>query len=606
MAAVTARVQIENTERNPLLKNQRSSASSRHFPSTQEEQRKRKIANRYTKCFFIGQWPVLYIIGMTVIANFFVNFPTEATSDSHTNITHRITVISRTTYGVMLLLYPVMGWLAQAYITYYRSVGGGLYFILISMSIAFALSIAGIIQPSINDNIFYWIVAGIALIIYFLGNGIFTANAIQLGTDQMLEASSEQLSSFVHWYYWATQLGGPLIYLQIIILKLVPKESVITNNVYFLVMVLSLSQIILAIVGITMFHAARRHLYRQPTTRNTIKTIYSVLLYAKKHKYPERRSAMTYWEDSSPSRMDLGKEKYGGPFTAEEVENTKSFLRILLLLVSLFGIYTIDNTTALTENIVHDYTNHTNHTASTPIQVFILHNTNFISQLTVVLMIPFYQIIVKPLLNYYTPSMLKRFWFGLFCAFLSSLTAIIIKIIIDTGTHQNDLCAIKSSIEIKDFNMILALLIVPQVLYGFAELLVFLTGLEFILAQAPRKLQGLLIGLWYAMGIIKQANDSIDDNKNVSKKCVVYITRCCVTAASLIVYSIVVYFYKYRRRGDIVDRYGLAANKVARTIDRREQATRSHDSIQLHISVPSGRNSINSHTQGSEELTHLY
>ena len=289
MAAVTARVQIENTESNLLLKNQRSSASSRHFPSTQEEQRKRKIANRYTKCFFIGQWPVLYIIGMTVIANLFVNFPTEATSDSHTNITRKIAVMSRVTNGVMLLLYPVMGWLAQAYITYYRSVGGGLYFILISMFIAFALSITGIIiQPSINDTEFYWIVdvAVIVLIIYFLGNGIFTANAIQLGTDQMLEASSDQLSSFVHWYYWATQLGGPLIYLQLIIIKLLSKESVINNDVYFLVMVLSLSQIILAIVGITMFHAAKRHLYRQPTTRNTIKTIYSVLLYAKKHKYP--------------------------------------------------------------------------------------------------------------------------------------------------------------------------------------------------------------------------------------------------------------------------------------------------------------------------------
>ena len=29
---------------------------------------------------------------------------------------------------------------------------------------------------------------------------MFESNAIQFGMDQMLEASSEQLSSFIHWY----------------------------------------------------------------------------------------------------------------------------------------------------------------------------------------------------------------------------------------------------------------------------------------------------------------------------------------------------------------------------------------------------------------------
>uniref|UniRef100_A0A1X7SJY2 Uncharacterized protein n=1 Tax=Amphimedon queenslandica TaxID=400682 RepID=A0A1X7SJY2_AMPQE len=38
----------------------------------------------------------------------------------------------------------------------------------------------------------------------------------------------------------------------------------------------------------------------------------------RKHKYPENRSALTYWEEEAPSRLDLGKNKYGGPFTEEE------------------------------------------------------------------------------------------------------------------------------------------------------------------------------------------------------------------------------------------------------------------------------------------------
>ena len=59
---------------------------------------------------------------------------------------------------------------------------------------------------------------------------------------------------------------------------------------------------------------------------NPYHLIYHVLKYAKKHKYPVQRSALTYWEDEIPSRIDLGKSKYGGPFTTEEVENVKTFL----------------------------------------------------------------------------------------------------------------------------------------------------------------------------------------------------------------------------------------------------------------------------------------
>ena len=35
-----------------------------------------------------------------------------------------------------------------------------------------------------------------------------------------------------------------------------------------------------------------------------------------------------YWEEDYPSRLDLGKKKYGGPFSEEEVEDVKIVLRI--------------------------------------------------------------------------------------------------------------------------------------------------------------------------------------------------------------------------------------------------------------------------------------
>ena len=39
------------------------------------------------------------------------------------------------------------------------------------------------------------------------GLGMFESNAIQFGMDQMLEASSEQFSSFIHWYFLCAHVG---------------------------------------------------------------------------------------------------------------------------------------------------------------------------------------------------------------------------------------------------------------------------------------------------------------------------------------------------------------------------------------------------------------
>ena len=70
---------------------------------------------------------------------------------------------------------------------------------------------------------------------------------------------------------------------------------------------------------------------------NPYKLIFRVLHYSWKHKYPERRSALTYWEEDIPSRIDLGMNKYGGPFTVEEVEDVKTVFRLLPIIFCTGG-----------------------------------------------------------------------------------------------------------------------------------------------------------------------------------------------------------------------------------------------------------------------------
>ena len=86
-------------------------------------------------------------------------------------------------------------------------------------------------------------------------------------------------------------------------------------------------QLVCASVGLLLLVCSRRHFNIDRIGENPLTLIYRVLKYALKHTCPENRSVFTYWEEDIPPRIDLGKSKYGGPFTTEEVEDTKTFFR---------------------------------------------------------------------------------------------------------------------------------------------------------------------------------------------------------------------------------------------------------------------------------------
>ncbi len=86
----------------------------------------------------------------------------------------------------------------------------------------------------------------------------------------------------------------------------------------------------MSILCCSIFLLAPKWLIIEPKSPQSLKIIYQVLKFAAKHKAPLNRSALTYWEEDVPSRMDLGKSRYGGPFTTEQVEDVKHSSILLL------------------------------------------------------------------------------------------------------------------------------------------------------------------------------------------------------------------------------------------------------------------------------------
>ena len=506
-------------------------------------------------------------------------------------------VVLLTFKGLCYLLYPLCGWIAEICSSKYRLIQCSFILMLISsitISIDGLLRIIYKIEEKLIVTEVLFVVSGLIAL------GLYEANAIQFGMDQMLEASSEQLSSFIHWYFWCIDIGSLITYYAVVVVtyfweKCESDDDNIseTSHHFFgwILVILSCIQILLSTTGIFLIFNATRFLSIQQTSRNPLKMIVKVLVFAFKHKYPIKRSAFTYWENYIPSRIDLGKEKYGGPFTYEQVEDVKTMFRLLLLMFSLFGFYLSGDGYSLSRYILN--------TVGCPTFVpfiIIIWNSENITNLVVVLFIPLYQF-MKKYLSRYTPSLLARMWIGLFFCLLSECIQSSYSLFLQHEQGESFKCLevlmfIDSTLELKCVFTNLKVLrnntyeyfcsvppinypliylsLVPLILNSLSYLLVFLTTIEFICAQSPNAMKGLLIGIWYSMMSIKYIvvmNLNMDKNLLQTDNWNIYHgIRGVGIFVSIICFSYISKQYRYRERDENVNEQAIIEEQYEREL----------------------------------------
>ena len=121
----------------------------------------------------------------------------------------------------------------------------------------------------------------------------------------------------------------------------------------WIILPLTIIQSILIIIGLHIIRISK-NVYINPVQGSPFKLIINVIKFTWKHKYPVNRSAFTYWEHGIPSQIDLGKHKYGGPFMNEQVEDVKTLLQLLLLIISLFGFQLSGDGYSLTQYMMYN------------------------------------------------------------------------------------------------------------------------------------------------------------------------------------------------------------------------------------------------------------
>lgn len=475
-----------------------------------------------------------------------------------------------------LLLYPLAGYIAEVFSTKLKMMAAGTAAVVSGYVILTAL-----VVPARLENMDTLLVfAYLPLIAVIAGMGAFQANIIPFGVDQLDFASSEVLSSFVQWYYWTCYVFFSLASLAMSFLVSFTQpisELVDDNNKVILLFLVPLPFILLALIPVCCCSWLTPDVAGRG---NPFRLVWHVMRFAKSHNHPLRRSAFTYCE--RPSRLDLAKKRYGGPFTTEQVEIVKSFWRILLVLASLIGFQLLDNTSsaASLHAMIHPPTNFSH--PSPQWQLTAMSSTWTITSLVVLLAVPLHQFVLRPyFLNHYSQGMLVKMGLGLFIQVVSLLltagfTANVLLAVdsVNNGTLTNgsstpallcatqyrkteyyifaDSCPNEACLRPPDL-VNPNLLAVPQFFNGLSHVLVFPTALEFVLAQSPRAMQGLLVGLWYSMQSVNMALSVFE-----SPTCVVfywqyYVCKAALALGLMMGFVYVAFKYKYSRRDEESD-----------------------------------------------------
>ena len=441
---------------------------------------------------------------------------------------------------LICLSFPLFGLLADVKTGRYKTIIVGVHFSFLSWIIVGLLYIIKTYLPEYNT--LSLIALSIAFILELIGSCCFYSNIAQFSLDQVIGASADELSAIVYWL--AACL--PLSFLVFDIGECLFEQ--------FFIMCYVISGVTVSLVLITNY-LFKHWLDTTPHIVNPVKYIGQVLNYARKNKYPRNRSALTYWEEDYPSRLDLGKEKYGGPFSEEQVEDVKTVLRLIPLLISLVGV---DYAGELTLNsfLLPDKTSQ-----------FILCyvNKGLLYFSVAVVLILLYHLLIYPCFYKCIPSMLKRIGIGLIFALLTTLYYVV-------------MLACRDSFNLN--NTSYKALIIPQILHGIAFAFIFPTSLEFTIAQCPHKMRGFLIGLWIA---VFELGDLINVGGKYPFSCqgemhcqslYYHVLKSVIILVILFIFLILAKRYKFRIRENEVNIHLIAEEHYERYLDQEVEYRR--------------------------------
>ena len=497
--------------------------------------------------------------------------------------------------AITQMFYPLGGFLADVYYGRYKIVIGSLILITVSVILALAVMVVALqtdIKPSSSAALkSVFLIGGvIAGILLSLGLAGFQSNIVQFGLDQLQDSPSRKLAMFSHTLVWAERIGDTIYHSVFVILSSFnPEYYLVKDSLYALLP--TINTVLIAILLLNFF---THPMFNKERVRyNPYKMIFRILNFARKHKRPVGHpSAFAYCDAFKPSRMDYAKERYGGPFTTPDVEDVKTFVRVFLMLLALGPIFVIGVPTSY-----YLFSSFGFHTGTENETILYYHAKEFLLQsgmlsywLTVIFF-PIYTWLLFSVLSKksMTPKILHRILFAIVLYLLSLIamtaTDITGHILVAGNTSKCMFFHTSYGRLEKKLNLHWSVLILPNLTKTLALDLIMASTFEFISAQSPHTMKGVLVGLLFAVRgffqlieavllfpfSVKAIWEKLQVNSHFSCGTSYYVVTIAIAFLGMVMFAIAVKRYQYRKREEEPYSQSAVEEIYDRMLREREQ-----------------------------------
>ncbi len=408
----------------------------------------------------------------------------------------------------------------------------------------------------------------ISIIGYLAGRVLFITNIVQFGIEQLRDDPTFKSDFYLVMVLLADQLTELVIkvYKSLFDLRWIVQNNIIfmSNGSIVAFDVCFSASVVFSVIILFLVEKYSSKFQHHNTKGNPYKLVYGVMSFAIKHKKPIRRSAFTYCDDERPSRLDFGKQRYGGPFTTEQVEDVKVMINIVKVLIAVCPYFLLEFTG---NTVLAQYRHHKELYNSNFLHRMILENATLSSFIVTIFILLFF-LIIRPFICNYTVSILKRIGASLIIGIFMQLIMIVCGIISrDKHYSLRDSCLIVNISTIDNLNVTIPEFLLPtllQVCLAFSQMLFYIAVWQFICCQSPRYMKGLLFGLYYFSRAVLRLISTILLHFSLSKKfsfgCAFHylIIYFIIGVITLILFMITAHRYRYRKREDICNVYQYA------------------------------------------------
>ncbi|XP_043826720.1 solute carrier family 15 member 3 [Dromiciops gliroides] len=420
--------------------------------------------------------------------------------------------------GASYLLSPIGGWLADVYLGRYTTIITSLLIYLVASCLlpitAFPdgrNSFCGemplyIIQPSCSDkgcleshNPYCAPTMYGGLLLLALGISSFKANLTSFGADQVMDLGRDATRRFFNWFYWSINLGAVLSLVVV---------AFIQQNISFLVGYI----IPVACVGLALlvFICATPTFITKPPTGSQVSSMLKLAFQRCCPGWCSRCLVRASQDaDGLPARWSPSSHSH-----REDVTNFRVLVRILPVMLSLvpyWMVYFQMQSTYVLQGlhlqIPHIFQTHSDNGNNSDTLSQDSGNYRFpeawlllANVVVVLILVPLKDRVLDPFLQRrkLLPSLLKKMALGMFFGFASVIVAGILETKRLQYIHRNETVAQQIGQDEYFAAPVYIWWQIPQyLLIGISEIFASIPGLEFAYSEAPRSMQGAIMGIFY-------------------------------------------------------------------------------------------------------------